>query len=85
MVTKSSTNQRTPQILKAAYISHKIALSMMNVFHISPQVTHFYYQKIQILISAFDAQGSRGIIVPVQVGAVKIYLCSSSGGGAQEK
>jgi hypothetical protein len=45
MVTKSSTNQRTPQILKAAYISHKIALSMMNVFHISPQVTHFLLPK----------------------------------------
>jgi hypothetical protein len=35
------------------------------------------------IISAFNAQGSRGIIVAVQVGAVE-NLCSSSG-GAQEK
>jgi hypothetical protein len=27
-------------------------------------------------ISAFNAQGSRGIIVPVQVGAVKIYVAA---------
>ncbi len=33
--------------------------------------------------SAFNAQGSRLIIVVVHVGAVKVY-CSSSG-GAQEK
>jgi hypothetical protein len=31
-----------------------------------------------------DAQGSRDIIVVVQVGAVKIYLAANSG-GAQEK
>jgi hypothetical protein len=34
--------------------------------------------------SAFNAQGSRVIIVVVQVGAVKIYVHSSSG-DAQEK
>jgi len=34
-------------------------------------------------ISAFNAQSSRGIIVAVQVGAVKIYVAAS--GGAQEK
>ncbi len=47
------------------------------MFFIShPKLHNFYYQKIQILISAFDAQGSRGIIVPVQVGAVKIYVAA---------
>jgi hypothetical protein len=35
--------------------------------------------------SAFNAQGSRLIIVVVQLGAVKIYVASSSSGGAQEK
>jgi hypothetical protein len=35
-------------------------------------------------ISAFNAQGSRGIIVAVHVGAVKIYVAASSG-GAQGK
>jgi hypothetical protein len=34
--------------------------------------------------SAFDAQGSRLIIVVVHVRAVKKYICSSSTGGAQE-
>ncbi len=34
--------------------------------------------------SAFNAKGSRVIIVIVQMGAVKKYICSSSG-GAQEK
>jgi hypothetical protein len=54
MVTKSSTNTKEPLKFWKLPTSHKIALSMMNVFHISPQVTHFYYQKIQISISAFD-------------------------------
>jgi hypothetical protein len=31
--------------------------------------------------SAFNAPGSRVIIVIVQVGAVKIYVAASSGGG----
>ncbi len=35
-------------------------------------------------ISAFNAQGSRGFRVAVQVGAVKENLCSSNG-SAQEK
>jgi len=34
-------------------------------------------------ISAFNAQGSRGIIVAVQVGAVKIYV--ATGEAAQKK
>jgi hypothetical protein len=34
-------------------------------------------------ISAFNGQGSRGIIVAVQVGAVKVLRSGS--GGAQEK
>jgi hypothetical protein len=34
--------------------------------------------------AAFNAQGSRVIIVVVQLGAVKIYVSSISGGG-QEK
>jgi hypothetical protein len=51
----------------------------------------WYLQKKEILLnlkmkcwnSAFDAQGSRLIIVVVQIGAVKIYVASS--GGAHEK
>jgi hypothetical protein len=35
--------------------------------------------------SAFNAQGSRVISVVVHVGAVKIYVGSSSSEGAQEK
>jgi hypothetical protein len=34
--------------------------------------------------STFAAQGSRVIIVVVQVGAVKINLCSSSGGASEK-
>jgi hypothetical protein len=35
--------------------------------------------------SAFNAQGSRLTIVVVQVGAVKLYVAASGGGGAQAK
>jgi hypothetical protein len=35
--------------------------------------------------SAFNAQGSRVIIVVVQVGAVKIYVAAMSSGDTQEK
>jgi len=54
----------------------------------------WYLQSKEILLnllsrklwnSAFNAQGLRVIIVVVQVGAVKIYVCSSSGGGQEKR
>ncbi len=46
------------------------------------KVTKFYLiQGMKCWNSAFNAQGSRVIIVVVQVGAVSENICSSSGGG----
>jgi hypothetical protein len=38
------------------------------------KVSEFYLKKNLVWNSALNAQGSRGIIVPVQVGAVKLYV-----------
>jgi hypothetical protein len=41
--------------------------------------------KTKCSISAFNAQGSRGIIIAVQVGAVKIYAVAVGGAPGKKK
>ncbi len=53
---------------------------------ISAKVPIFYYISVRNAeTQAFNAQGSRVIIVVVHVRAVKIYTAGCSNGGAQEK